>query len=54
MPTINSVARKAARTAKSPATYPFGVQWYCPFEPTTATTMQNCMIFKSNGVSHAV
>lgn len=49
-----NVARNAASTATRPATYPFGVQWYCPFDPTMATTMQNCMIFKNKGLSHAV
>jgi hypothetical protein len=43
------VAKKAASTPASPATYPFGVQWNCPFDPTTATTMQNCMILRSMG-----
>ena len=55
MATINSVTRKAASTASSPATYPLGVQWYCPFEPRTATAMLNCMTFKNKGgFSHAV
>ena len=53
---INSVTRNAASKANSPATYPFGVQWYCPLEPITATTMQNWMTFKMNckGASYAV
>lgn len=52
----NTVAIKAANTPTRPATYPFGVQWYWPFEPTTRTKIENCMNFKKNcmGVHNAV
>jgi hypothetical protein len=51
-----AVANKAANNATMPATYPFGVQAYLMFEPTTATTIANCNSFKKNckGASHAV
>ena len=51
---IANVTRNAVATATRPATYPLGVQWYRPFEPTMATTMQNCTIFRNKGASHAV
>lgn len=51
-----AVASSAANAPTSTATYPLGVQWYCPFDPATPTKMQNCMTFKRicTGASDAV
>lgn len=51
-----AVANNAAKKPTMPATYPFGVHWYLPFEPTTATMIANCISFKKicKGASYAV
>jgi hypothetical protein len=51
-----AVTNSAANRPTSPATKPFGVQWYAPLEPMTATRVTNCTTFKKycKGASNAV